>query len=253
MKTFWIVFSLLLGVGPVPTQAEDAASDMINTVPSIMAQTRKNTEKMTLPVNKYADEGLKAARETSDHFHSPEFQEKIRNEEQRLAREVFADYTAPWKKKQHAQNGQTGQTGSLTNTEKIYLFFSSSVPDETVQAYIATIAAAGDPHIIPVLRGWVAGTADTKADTAYFSRILQKDPTCRNTSEPCQYYQVGINLQPSLFTRYGITRVPAVVYENNEDAYLIQGDAGLDHLLEVINREARSTALLSLIRKMRGT
>jgi len=34
---------------------------------------------------------------------------------------------------------------------------------------------------------------------------------------------------------------------------VIQGDAGLDYLLEKINREAKSTGLTSLIKKMRGT
>ncbi|MGB3224814.1 MAG: TrbC family F-type conjugative pilus assembly protein [Desulforhopalus sp.] len=245
MKVLVIVIVLLLGTVLSQAQAENA--------PSIMVQARKDAEQMTLPVNKYTDAGLKAAQETSDHFHSSEFQEKIKCEEQRLERKVFSDYTAPWKKKQQTKEEQAKQDGSLTSTEKVYLFFSSSVPDETVQAYITTIVKAGDPNLIPVMRGWVKSMADTRADVAYFSRVLQKDLACRKSREPCQHYQVEINLQPSLFTKYGITRVPAVVYENGSDAYLIQGDAGLDYLLERINREAKSTALASLIKKMRGT
>jgi predicted DsbA family dithiol-disulfide isomerase len=63
---------------------------------------------------------------------------------------------------------------------------------------------------------------------------------------------MAISLQPALFSKYGINRVPAVVYENGKDTYSIQGDAGLDYLLERINREAKSTALAGLIKKMRG-
>ena len=196
---------------------------------------------------------MKAAQKTSDHFHSPEFQEKIQCEQQRLEKEVFADYTVPWKKKQQTKAGQTTEAGSQTSTEKVYLLFSSSVPDETIQAYIATIANAGAANIILVMRGWVGGMADTKADVTYFSRILQKDPACQGSGKPCEHYQVEINLLPSLFTKYGITRVPAVVYENAEITYLIQGDTGLDYLLERINREAKSAALTSLIKKIRGT
>ncbi len=48
-----------------------------------------------------------------------------------------------------------------------------------MQAYLATIAKAGDPNVIPVMRGWVGGMADTKADVTYFSRILQKDLNCQ--------------------------------------------------------------------------
>ena len=122
-----------------------------------------------------------------------------------------------------------------------------------MQAYIATIANAGAANVILVMRGWVGGMADTKADVTYFSRILQKDPACQGSSKPCEHYQVQINLLPSLFTKYAITRVPAVVYENTDTTYLIQGDTGLDYLLERINREAKSAAITSLIKKIRGT
>ncbi|MCP4341059.1 MAG: hypothetical protein GY799_19765, partial [Desulfobulbaceae bacterium] len=188
-----IYIILLFGVGLTQAQAEDA--------PSIMEQARKDAEKMTLPINKHTDEGLKAAQQTSEVFHSPEFQEKIKCEQQRLERDVFADYLAPWQKKQQTKEEQAGEASSLTSTDKIYLFFSSSVPDETMQAYITTIARAGDPNVIPVMRGWVNSVADIKTHVAYFSRVLQKDLTCQNSSKPCEHYQVGIKLQPSLFTK----------------------------------------------------
>lgn len=244
MKSLVIFALLTLGAGFTPAQAEDARS--------IMAQARKDAEKMTLPVNKYTEEGLQAAQETSDHFHSPEFQEKIQCEKHRLTNEVFVDSITPWKKKQQMVEEQAIEAGSLTSTEKVYLFFSSSVPDETMQAYFTTIAKVSDPNVIPVMRGWLGGMADTRANATYFSRILQKDLACQNTREPCQHYQVEISLLPALFIKYAITRVPAVVYANERDVYLIQGDAGLDYLLERINREAKSTALAGLIKKMRG-
>jgi hypothetical protein len=244
MKSLVIFALLTLGAGLTPAQAEPARS--------IMAQARKDAEKMTLPVNKYTEEGLQAAQETSDHFHSPEFQEKIQCEKHRLESEVFADYTAQWEKKRQTKAGQAIEAGSLTSTEKVYLFFSSSVPDETMQAYLTTIAKASDPNVIPVMRGWLGGMTDTRANAKYFSRILQKNPACQDSREPCQHYQVEISLLPALFTKFGITQVPAVVYENGNDTYLSQGDAGLDYLLERINREAKSTALAGLIKKLRG-
>ena len=54
-----------------------------------MEQARKDAEQMTLPVNKYTEEGLKAAQETSDLFHSPEFQDKIKCAEQRIGKGSF--------------------------------------------------------------------------------------------------------------------------------------------------------------------
>jgi predicted DsbA family dithiol-disulfide isomerase len=68
----------------------------------------------------------------------------------------------------------------------------------------------------------------------------------------CRRYQVPIKIDPTLFERYGITRVPAVVYAGEKDSFKIQGDAGLDYLLERINRDAKSTTLAKLINQLRG-
>ena len=222
----------------------------------IMKKAREDAGKMTLPVNKYNEEGLKAAEETSQLFHSPEFQDRVQCEQQRLEKEVFGQYIAPWKKKtQQAAAEQTSQQGSLAAWEKVLLFISSSVPDETIHAYIADIDKAADPNVSLVMRGLVGGLSLARAKTghSYFSRILKKELDCPRTEKPCQRFEVPIRLKPSLFTRYGISHVPAVVYEHEGNAFLIQGDSGLDFLLERMNREVKSTGMTNLIKKMRGT
>ena len=140
------------------------------------------------------------------------------------------------------------------STEEIYLFFSSSVPVENIQSYITAIARAGTSSVIPVMHGFVNGMANMKASTEYFSRILKMDPACQDEMNPqkiCQRYQVRIKVNPLLFTKYGITRVPAVVFVRGNEAFKIQGDSGLDYLLERINREAKSPTLASLIKTLR--
>jgi type-F conjugative transfer system pilin assembly protein TrbC len=241
MKIFLSFILLVLAANQNAVHAEDVAG--------LLERAEQEAEKISLPVNRFQDEGMKAAQETAGIFHSPEFQERIRCEEQRLEKEIFAGYTAPWRKKVNEVE-QGIEQSLLAKEEKVYLFFSSSVPIETMQAYIAAIARTGDSNIIPLMRGWAGGLSATKANTKYFSRLLQKDAACRGTSEPCQYYLVKIQLQPSLFTQYGITRVPAVVYVNDRSSYRIQGDAGLDYLLERINREAKSSTLDNLIKAL---
>jgi len=225
-------------------------------VSRIMKKARKDAEKMTLPVNKYREQGLKAAEETADLFHSPEFQKRVQSEQQRLEKEVFAGYTKPWKKKiRQTTAEQKEQVGNLAAGEKIFLFISSSIPDETVHAYITALDKAGDPHLSLVMHGLVGGLTQTRAkkSQSYFSRIMKKELDCPKTKTPCERYQVTIRLKPSLFTRYGITKVPAVIYEHDGNSFLIQGDTGLDYLLERINREVKSKGLASLIKKIRGT
>ncbi len=219
---------------------------------TIMEKAREDAKSMTLPVNKHTKAGQMAAEQTADTFHSPEFQKRIQAEQQRLEKEVFGDYIASWKKKKQPARGQQGALGNLDANERIYLFLSSSVPDETVHAYIGTIAGTGDSNIIPVMNGFVGGLDDIEVSIKYFSRILKKDLECQDGKEACQRYQVSIKLKPSLFAQYGITQVPAVVYASDKDTFIITGDAGLDYLLERINREVKRATLEGLIRRMRG-
>ncbi len=240
-----ICSSLVVAAIYVPSWAQD--------ITSVMEKAENEAKKITLPINRYAEEGLQAAEETSQIFFSPEFQENVRREEQRLEQDVFADHIKPWKTKHSTVKQHAEQTSSFADTERVYLFFSSSLPDPTVQAYLRAVARAGDSNLVPVTRGWVNGLTDIKAGAEYFSRILQKDPACQNTTKPCEHYELGIHLQPALFTTYGITQVPAVIYINDKTAYLIKGDAGLDYLLERINREVHSESLAHLIQKIRGS
>ena len=238
---------------PWPNHAQDLNESDVSL---LMKKARADAEKMTLPVNKYSEEGLKAAEETSRFFHSPEFQERVQCEQRRLEEEVFGQYTAPWKRKiQQTEAKRAKPQGSLAAGEKIFLLISSSVPDETVHAYIATIDKAADPNVSLVMRGIVGGMAVARAHKgqSYFSRILKKELDCPRTEKPCERYEVPIHVQPSLFTRYGITEVPAVVYEHDGNAFLIQGDVGLDFLLERINRKVESASMTNLIKKIRGT
>jgi len=251
MKYFVSFIFLLLVTWPWTNMA-GAEGTQQNIVSAIMEKAKEDSKKMALPENEYGEEGLSAAKKAAEAFHSPGFQEQIQCEQQRLETEVFGDFITSWKKKKNTVKKQSGQTSSLADTERVYLFFSSSVPDATVRLYLSAIADAGEPNVIPVMRGFVGGLSDMATSTEYFSRILKIDLDCQDAEVPCQSYQTAIKLNPVLFAQYGITRVPAVAYANEENGFLIQGDAGLDYLLERINREANSPSLARLIRKLQG-
>ncbi len=122
MKSLAIVLILALGKGITPALAEDAAFYELNDVSAIIKKAKEDAKTTNLPKNKYSEKGLQAAKQTTEMFYSPEFQEKVKCEQQRLEREVFADYIAPWKKKK--QQMEKVQKGSLSSAEKIYLLFS---------------------------------------------------------------------------------------------------------------------------------
>jgi len=251
MKYFVIVILLFLMILPGFYQTGAEGTER-KTVSAILEKAKEDGAEMTLPDNRHAEKGLRAAKKAAGTFYSPDFQERIQCEQTRLEEEVFSDYIAAWKKKEKSAGDQSRQTGGFADSEQVYLFFSSSMPDETVHAYLSAIADAGESKVIPVMRGFVGGMANIQASTEYFRRILKKDLSCQNEREPCQRYQLEIKLKSPLFAQYGITRVPSVVYESQGQGFLVQGDAGFDYLLELINREAKSSTLDNLINKIRN-
>lgn len=254
VNLFLIIISFLVLVGHTQGEDNNTSSELSRNVSSALEKGKAKAETMTLPPNKHAEKGLRTAEETSKIFHSPVFQDKVKCEKQRLAREVFSEHTDSWKKKQQRQQEQQDiPVSSLGENEKIFLFLSSSMPNETVHNYLIDIARVEDPNLIPVMRGMVDGLADRKANIKYFSNILKEDLNCRDTQNPCKRFKTDILFQPLLFAKYEINQVPAVIYDSgNKNVFLIQGDAGLDYLLERINREVKQKSLENLINKIRG-
>ena len=243
-----LIFLLILA----ETGSGGATGPDRDTVAAVMKQAREDAKEMTVPANRFVGEGMKAAGHAANTFHSPEFQDRIRCERERLEKEVFDQYITPWKQKKQEATRPNERSGILSAGEHIYLFLSSSVPDETVHAYLDAVAGVAEPHLSLVMRG-VVGGLESKESLQYFSRILKKDPACQDKQQRCPRYQISIKIASNLFTRYGIDRVPAVVYSDGKSSFLIQGDVALDYLLERINREAESESLAGLIKKMRGS
>lgn len=236
-----LTLCLVLFIQPV------LAGDLSDSVSRVMDQARKDGAEMTLPVNKHHEKGLKAAKETANRYYSPEFQEKLQCEQKRLKEEVFADFVG----QPPAAEEKKQVPGKLAAEEKVFLFISSSMPDETVQAYLEAIAQADEPNLVALMRGFVPGKRGK-----YLIRIIKKDLSCEDQVNPkriCERYEVPIKLAPSLFEKYGITQVPAVVYESGEDAWKISGDSALDYLLDRINRDAHKKSLEGLISTIRGS
>jgi len=153
------------------------------------------------------------------------------------------------KNKQKEQEAQ----GILKETEKVYLFLSSSIPEASFQGYMAYLD--GLPEIVPVMKGMVGGLGkeNKKERVQWWSKVLKKDTTCEKTPEkPCDLIKPAISIKPALFNQYSITEVPALVYDRGDEIFQIQGDVGIVTLLEKVNQEAKSRSLTAFIAKVRG-
>ncbi len=202
-----------------------------------------------------------------DYFYSDEYQKRLAKEKERIKKDVLPRLKGY---KEYERAYRRNQNRILKNGEKIYVFISSSIPDHVVRRYIGDIDRIGDPNIKIVMRGFVGGIRYIKPTMQYISRLLKKDEDCNPRRDKCEMYNAYVNIDPLLFRRYEIERVPAFVYvsgvkkigpirsEGSDKGYKISGrvykvygDASLEYILSYINRGAKSKSLDQLIDRLR--
>lgn len=221
--------------------AQEQVSDL--TVEKVVEKARKTAETMRLPENSHAPEGNEAARQAVEQFHAPDFQEKLRCQMERIR------HSGPPQEQAIAPQGK----GTLTVQESVSLFLSSSMPEAMVNRYLIDIGRTGEQRIAPVLLGLPQGLEGKRLNADYFSRVMQADPECKDIPKsPCQRLEVPLKVNPELFTRYNISEVPALVYDDGQDSWSMHGEAELAYLLEKIGKSANSPALADISTRLRG-
>ncbi|MBU0908391.1 MAG: hypothetical protein KJ717_02415, partial [Proteobacteria bacterium] len=199
-----------------------------------------------------------------EKFNAQDYQSIMHDEQQRLRERIFKDILT----ENMPQGEQHLPPETASNSAQLYLFVSSSVPLTTLRNYAAMIDRARTGQVIMVLRGFVGGMKKIRPTMEFISEILKKDPACDfmkgkypTRGHKCDSYQVNIQVDPLLFQRFAIDEVPALAYlpvsENETEGkqaepLIVNGDAGLDYLLERINREAKSADLNRLVAALRG-
>lgn len=212
-------------------------------VEKAVEKARKLSETMHLPENAHNDKGQEAAQQTAKEYNSPEFQQKLRCQIERIQQ------SGPQQEQAIAPQGK----GTLTAQESVYLFLSSSLPELVVNRYLIDIGRTGEQRIVPVLFGLPEGLEGKRINADYFSRVMQADPKCQDTPKsPCQLLAVLLKVNPGLFSRYNISEVPALVHDNGQDSWSIHGEAELAFLLEKMSKAANNPALAGISARLRG-
>ena len=224
-----IVPSGAAGVGAAVTETVEAA--------------RKQAKTLQMPENRHRGQGYEAAQQVYERYQSPPFQQKLQQEQQKIVQgEILAKGT---EEKQAAPEAIPGS---------LFLFLSSSVPQETLQAYMRDLSLVESLPVRAVLPGLPMGLDNLRENQGFFSRILQIDPACRTVPDHnCPWLPVPLHIDPILFTRFGISAAPALLYELGGNHWLIQGDAGLATLVELLARASESPALQQLSLRLRGS
>lgn len=147
--------------------------------------------------------------------------------------------------------------------KRLYIFISSSMPDEVIRRYMESSKAIPDRTVF-VLRGFIGGISKFKPTIHYINRILCGDATPGSAS--CLKAVIDIN--PNLFREFKIEMVPAILFlpfgeipcecggcsENTEKSgYVSFGDASLVYHLAKIQEKSGLTEIDDLIRDLRNS
>jgi len=261
----------LLCLATQTAAAGDDHVDPFNTLESVDRATsnaEKLQKKLDQPQNKNQKEGQEWAEEISSFYYSDAFQKRISAETERLKSTIFKNYLPG---NQYSEPEKEKPNGNHENlllpSERIYIFISSSIPVETLRAYVRDVDKIGDPRIVFVMNGFVGGMRSFKETLDFIVSIKTKDPGCSLLQGECSFYRANLQIDPLLFRKYQITSVPAVVYAagrslmnadrpdheaNISNYYVIKGDASLEHHLEVIRREVKSVSLENILTALRS-
>lgn len=232
-------------------------------IDSVITKAGKTTVK--LPTNSSEQAMKKEAEKLNSYYQSDEFQNRVKAETERIKTEIFGDVMAQQQYYKDDTN-QAMQSGKLGSDERIYVFVSSSMPIQTIRNYATSIAKLKEPRIMMVIQGFVGGMTKIRPTTDFTAQVLKSDPACDPTvNGECESLPVPFGVDPLLFRRYGIDRVPAVVYAKGirtEDAGLsegdeknasisdywrVYGDASLEYIINQIQQESRSENLKNII------
>jgi len=224
-------------------------------------KANKMAETLTIPANKSEVDMTKIAEKMNTYYRSLEFQGKLKSETERIKGELFGDASVRF----YPDSNAPAARGKLGSDERIYLFISSAMPQQTVRNYAASVARLGDPNVTLVMRGFVDGMSKIQPTIRFIGSVLQRDSACDPTERECEMLPAGLAVDPLLFRRYGIDRVPAVVYAKGLKAgdaalsegdsknatitenHTVYGDASLEYLLDQIRKETGSHTLAALL------
>lgn len=252
-KIFIAIFVLLFSATCL--SASEMTTDDIN---SVLNRAKDMQKKLTIPDNPNSKQGEEMARESFEKYQSEEFQNRLKAESERIQKEIMG---GTGQKKYYADTAKVAKKG-LSN-EQIYIFISSSMPASTIRNYVQDVAYLNDPNIIFVLRGFVGGIKKIKPTMKFTRDIIKKDSNCTRS---CDSYNVKVQVNPLMYSRYSIERVPAILYvqgilpkeaavlklnKTTFPNWVIYGDASLVTATEIFADKTKKESMRAMNRILR--
>lgn len=170
----------------------------------------------------------KVALEISSYAESKEFQKKIDSFKDHLSRVLLGSWYERnvLSKSSQSQKESRHAKEVLTKNERLYVFVSSSVPSDLVRHYVSEASNLGSKNVIFVLRGGINGLTYLRPTVDWILNVMLVKKEC-DPEKDCFLYPVRFVIDPLLFRKYKVSRVPAFVFV---EGVIIEeeGSEGLD-------------------------
>lgn len=123
------------------------------------------------------------------------------------------------------QQSDNNHKTKIVSSHRLYLFVSSSMPKAKMRAYARELAKY--PNTQMIMRGFIGGGKTMLPTMTYIKSIITKHEGCNGVN--CKTYNTTFNIDPVLFQRYEITKVPTLVYVDNLSGgtYCSEGNADI--------------------------
>lgn len=109
------------------------------------------------------------------------------------------------------QQNDNSQHSQAVSGHRLYLFVSSSIPKAKMRSYARQLQKYKNAQMI--MRGFIGGGKKMRPTMSYIKSIITKVDNCNGVH--CPTYKIKFNIDPVLFQRYQITKVPTLVYVDN--------------------------------------
>ena len=153
------------------------------------------------------------AGQTNDYYRSREFQASLDSQMANIKKQL-APATEGYYSEVPAGGGDQESPGESDGdrSDRLYIFVSSSMPMQTLRNYAADVEKIGAKRVVMVMRGFVDGMHKITPTIQFLANVVKKQPTCDVTTGECDMRGTNIIVDPMLFRRYGVERVPTFVY-----------------------------------------
>ena len=158
---------------------------------------------------------------------------------------LFAKYIPKKLRRNYIKFLKSGKPFAMQSGKRIFLMISSSVPFKTLRRYVLTIADNNLP-VVMILRGLIPGSHNGE----YFMPTIKYIESLIRYKGKSGYYDMHVDIDPLVFTKFNVHRVPALIYVRNynsqtftslgEQADVIYGNADLEYGLKKIESKTKS-------------